>query len=898
MSAVVDTPSERETRLGRGRGRVFSPGAFVELEIALPDWARPALRKTDLDVILMIDAPGADCGLEPVIALDFGTPGSAPLLRWQIDGVAAARGGVRLRLPRGLRKLWLRPHNGPFVARDFACRLMPASVARPRGERLLFEVRAGDEAGIGSLKTRPSLLDATARASHYMELDTLTGRFRTLTADPHIEFDLKIPLGKGWWRIDADMAAPDAARPRIYFADDQKYFEHHSAELTLRRSGRFTGYICLSGSTARVRFDPSCRLGDSGNLQRLSLHPVSPAAVAREAVRPSIWSATRSARASRALLRRLFDPAADTGHWPLPLRMPDEEAGKAGDAEAYASWIARHDYHPARDDPHYMSALRQLDEAPLVSVIMPVYKTPVELLDAAIKSVRAQLYSNWELCIADDASGSPELDTRLRYWMKTDRRIKVAFRETNGNISAATNSAFAMAQGEWVALLDHDDVLRPHALAELVLTAARKPDAQIIYSDEDKLDEDGQRYGPYFKPDFSPCLFYGQNYLNHLTAHRAANIRAVGGWREGFEGSQDYDLNLRILERVGADAVVHIPKVLYHWRAVAGSTAVAVSEKSYAWEAGKRALEEHFARLKLPATVGQVEELPYYRIDWPAPSPEPLVSLIIPTRDRGELVEMCVESILGLSTYQNYEILIVDNQSTMPETFALFDRLQEKDSRVRVLTYNKPFNFSAINNFAARQARGYIIGLVNNDIEVITPDWLEQMVSLAIRDEIGCVGAMLYYPDDRIQHAGVVIGIGGVAGHSHKYLERGTQGYFARLKLVHDVSAVTGACLLVRRAVYEAVGGLNEEHLTIAFNDIDFCLKVRAAGYRNVFTPRAELYHHESVSRGHEDTNDKRKRFQREAEYMIKNWATHTAVDPFYSPHLSRDYEDFRISDN
>lgn len=894
----MDTPSERETRLGRGRGRVFSAGAFVELEIALPDWARPALRKADIDVILMIDSPGADRILEPVIALDFGTPGSAPLLRWHIDGMAAAHGGVRLRLPRGLKRLWLRPHTGPFVARDFTCRLMPASVLRPRRERLLFEVLAGDEAGIGSLKTRPSLLDATARASHYMELDTHTGRFRTLTADPHIEFDLNMPLGKGWWRIDADMAAPDAARPRIYFADDQKYFEHHSAELTLRQSGRFTGFVCLYDSTARVRFDPSCRLGESGNLQRLSLHPVSPAAVAREAVRPSIWSATRGARASRALVRRLFDPAADTGHWPLPLRMPDEEAGKAGDTEAYANWIARHDYHPARDDPHYMSALRQLDDAPLVSVVMPVYKTPVELLDAAIKSVRAQLYSNWELCIADDASGSPELDTRLRYWMKTDRRIKVAFRETNGNISAATNSAFAMAQGEWVALLDHDDMLRPHALAELVLTAARKPDAQIIYSDEDKLDEEGQRYGPYFKPDFSPCLFYGQNYLNHLTAHRAANIRAVGGWREGFEGSQDYDLNLRILERVGADAVVHIPKVLYHWRAVAGSTAVAVSEKSYAWEAGKRALEEHFARLKLPATVGQIEELPYYRIDWPTPSPEPLVSLIIPTRDRGELVEMCVESILGLSTYQNYEILIVDNQSSMRETFALFDRLQEKDSRVRVLTYNKPFNFSAINNFAARQARGDIIGLVNNDIEVITPDWLEQMVSLAVKDEVGCVGAMLYYPDDRIQHAGVVIGIGGVAGHSHKYLERGAQGYFARLKLVHDVSAVTGACLLVRRAVYEEVGGLNEEHLTIAFNDIDFCLKVRAAGYRNVFTPRAELYHHESVSRGHEDTNDKRKRFQREAEYMIKNWATHNAIDPFYSPHLSRDYEDFRISES
>lgn len=888
-------PSPLKDRFGQANGLIYSAGAALEVGVDLPGWARKALRTRDVDVILLIDVPGCDRVLEPVIRFDFGAHTDGGLLQWPIDGAAAVRSGVRLRLPRGLQSLSLRPHNGPFAARGFACRLAPAHAPRGRFERVLFEACGGAEAGLGRLKSRRPLVDAERVYTINMALDEQGGAFEARTSDPYLVFALDAPVGMGWWRIDAAMAAPDDARPRFYAADGDTWSEQNSCELAMRGPGHFTGYICLNGLTRQVRFDPSCRAEESGSLQRLTVRPASRSEVAAQALRPSVWRATRKVRATRALLARLANPSADAGHWPLPVRLPAENTDRSNDGDAYRGWIARHDYDPARDDARYREALAGLAAQPLVSVVMPVYKTPIDLLDAAIKSVRDQIYPNWELCIADDASGDGRLTARLRYWMKTDARIKVIFRESNGNISAATNSAFELVEGEWVALLDHDDLLRPHALAELVLTAAARPDAQILYSDEDKIDEQGERYGPYFKPAFSPDLFYGQNYLNHLTAHRAENIRAVGGWREGFEGSQDYDLNLRILERVGPQAVVHIPRILYHWRAIAGSTAVAVGEKSYAWDAGRRALEEHFTRLERNVQIGQVEGYPYYQAEWPLPDNEPLVSLVIPTRDGADLVKMSVESILERSTYQNYEILIVDNQSSKPETFALFDALTARDARVKVLTYNKPFNFSAINNFAIAQARGEIVGLVNNDIEVITPDWLEQMVSLVVREDVGCVGAMLYYPDDRIQHAGVVIGIGGVAGHSHKYFERGAQGYFARLKLVHDVSAVTGACLLVRKAVYDAVGGLNEEKLTIAFNDVDFCLKVREAGYRNLFTPRAELYHHESVSRGHEDTPEKKARFRAEVEYMLSRWATDVTPDPFYSPHLSRTHEDFRI---
>jgi glycosyltransferase involved in cell wall biosynthesis len=535
----------------------------------------------------------------------------------------------------------------------------------------------------------------------------------------------------------------------------------------------------------------------------------------------------------------------------------------------------------------------KLSPRPLISIIMPTYNTPIALLREAIGSVLAQAYENWELCIADDASSDPVLHEALAGYAAADQRIKVVYRDERGGISLASNSALAIATGKWLAMLDHDDLLAPQALLRVAEVIKANPRVQMIYSDEDKITESGHRHGVYFKPDFSLELFRSQNYLNHLTVHRTETLRAVGGWRVGFEGSQDYDLNLRIIERIPASAIRHIPEVLYHWRMVAGSTALSPGAKSYAYTAGLRALNDHVNRLKLPAFVEEAPGVPYYRVRFAPPRPAPLVSIIIPTRDKAGLLRMSVSSILGKTSYEPFEILVIDNGSVEEEVLSYLDELAETP-RVRVLSYPHPFNYAAINNFGAREAKGDILALLNNDIEVIAPDWLTEMVSFAAQDEIGCVGAKLYYSNRTIQHAGVILGIGGVAGHSHKYFPPHEPGHFGRLKVVQNFSAVTGACLVVRKSLFFEVGGLDEA-LTVAFNDVDFCLKVRDAGYRNVWTPYAELYHHESVSRGYEDTRERIKRFRSEIAFMKEQWGDALNTDPFYSPHLTLDGEDFSI---
>ena len=561
---------------------------------------------------------------------------------------------------------------------------------------------------------------------------------------------------------------------------------------------------------------------------------------------------------------------------------------------SYAEWMVADDYRPDRDRDRLIAAIATLRSRPLISVVMPVYNTRGDLLEAAISSVVDQVYPHWELCIADDCSTEPQVRRILIKHAERDRRIKVVYRSENGNVSRASNSAFALAEGEWIALLDHDDILREQALAEVAIEIDRHPDAEIIYSDEDKLGPHGERYDPHFKPDFSRELFRSYNYLNHLTVHRAANIRSVGGWRSGFEGSQDYDLNLRIFERIDPAKIRHIPKVLYHWRAVRGSTAFAGGEKDYAYAAGLRALRDHVSRTGLAAAVEAMPGLPSYRLRLSVPDPHPLVSLIIPTRDGVDILRRCIESICERTTYDNYEILVVDNGSTKPATMDYFGEI-ERRGNVTVLPYNKPFNYSAINNFAVSKARGSLVGLINNDIEVISPDWLTEMVSWACQPDVGCVGAKLYYADDTIQHGGVIIGLGGVAGHAHKYFPRAHPGYFSRLKVLQNLSAVTAACLVVRKAVYEQVGGLNETDLEVAFNDVDFCLKVRKAGYVNVWTPFAELYHLESASRGGDTSREHHARFEREVSYMNATWPSPAEADPYYSINLTTEREDFSI---
>jgi glycosyltransferase involved in cell wall biosynthesis len=562
----------------------------------------------------------------------------------------------------------------------------------------------------------------------------------------------------------------------------------------------------------------------------------------------------------------------------------------------YAAWVEAF----GRVTPEQAAALRvrlaalPAKQRPLLSVLMPVYNTPERWLRRAIDSIREQVYENWELCIADDASTAPHVRPLLERCAAADPRIHVVFRAENGHISHASNSALELAHGAFVALLDHDDELAPDALAEVVLLLAGQPDADLVYTDEDKIDEDGRRYTPYFKPDYLPDLLTGQNCLSHLSVYRTALVRAVGGFRPGYEGSQDWDLALRVIDRTTPDRVRHIPKVLYHWRAISGSTAREVSEKDYSLGAARRALLDHFARHRIEVEVRPVRG-DHWQIVYPLPAKPPLVSIIIPTHNAAALLRTCVASILARTDYAPYEIVIVNNRSDDPATLALFGELTQEPT-VHVVDYDAPFNFSAINNFAVREARGDVVCLLNNDIEVITGRWLDEMVSHALRPEIGAVGAMLYYPNLTVQHAGAVLGLGGVANHAFLHHAHGTEGYMNRARLAQNYSAVTGACLAIRRAVFAQVGGFNEIDLPIAFNDIDLCLRVRAAGYRNLWTPFAELFHHESASRGQEDTPEKQARFDREVAYMRRTWGPMLDHDPAYNLNLALNVEGWDLA--
>lgn len=594
------------------------------------------------------------------------------------------------------------------------------------------------------------------------------------------------------------------------------------------------------------------------------------------------------------VLPRLRRQARDKGvHWrSLALKQYEETLELRTNGYNYSRWLEGQSEPSAA---HVHRVIDALPRKPLISVLVPVYNPRVAWLRECLDSVLAQHYPHWELCIADDASTDPEVRLVLAEYANHDSRIQVVYRERNGHICAASNSALALARGEFVALLDHDDRLAPHALFHVVEALHGHSGAGLLYSDEDKLNVAGERFEPHFKPQWNPDLLLAQNYISHLGVYRTALVREVGGFREGFEGSQDHDLVLRVTARLTPEQIVHIPHVLYHWRAGEGSTAATSHAKDYTSKAGLKAVEESLVNLVPDALVMPGDFPNTYRVRWPLPKEAPLVSLLIPTRDRVEILRPCVDAILERTDYSPLEVLILDNQSRCPETLAYMKTVSTRDDRVRVLRWDQPFNYSAINNFGAQYARGEILGLVNNDIEPINRDWLCEMVRQVCRPGVGCVGAKLYYPDDTIQHGGVILGIGGVAGHAHKYSSRNSPGYFSRLHLAHNLSAVTGACLLLRKSVFEQVGGLDEEHLTVAFNDVDLCLRVREAGYRNLWTPYAELYHHESVSRGAEDSPAKLARASAEAAYMRQTWGAVLDNDPAYNPNLTLIHEDFSL---
>jgi glycosyltransferase involved in cell wall biosynthesis len=559
----------------------------------------------------------------------------------------------------------------------------------------------------------------------------------------------------------------------------------------------------------------------------------------------------------------------------------------------YTEWIRCYDM--LTDESRFVirDRIDNFLRKPLISIVMPVYNTKPEWLMEAIESIRKQIYPCWELCIADDASKDKRIRPILESYAIKDKRIKVIFREINGNISVASNSALAQVTGEWVALLDHDDLLAEQALFWVADAINKNQDACLIYSDEDKIDASGKRFDPYFKCDWNIDLFYSHNMITHLGIYRTRLLKEIGGFRKGLEGAQDYDLALRCVERIEPKQIHHIPRVLYHWRAHGKSTAQDANAKPYAMLAGEKALNEHFQRQRINA---RAELINYgYRVRYALPDKLPLVSLIIPARNGLQLIQNCVESILKKTTYPNYEILIVDNGSDDPATRRYFKQLQS-DPKIRVVRDNRPFNFSALNNAAAKLARGEVLGLLNNDLEVISPEWLSEMVGIALQPKTGAVGARLWYSNKSLQHGGIILGIGGWAGHAHKGFHKGHPGYVGRMSLISGFSAVTGACLIVRRQLYEQLGGLNESHLQTACNDVDFCLRLREAGYRNIWTPYAELYHYESATRGYENTPEKQKRFEKEVAYMKQHWGDILQRDPAYSPNLTLDHEDFSLA--
>lgn len=555
--------------------------------------------------------------------------------------------------------------------------------------------------------------------------------------------------------------------------------------------------------------------------------------------------------------------------------------GKESVAEGgYEAWLARHkvDKRTLRRQKHAAFA-----QKPLISIVIPLYCTPLPYLKELLESVRRQSYENWQLCLAD---GSPDDKAKEFIEKHYGREKRIVYRklEENGGISVNTNEAVALAAGEYLMLCDHDDTLEPDALYEIV-KAINDTGADVLYTDEDKVSMDGRHYfDPNFKPDFNLFRLRENNYICHIFVVKKSLTDETGLLRSEFDGAQDFDFILRCCEK--AQKITHIPKVLYHWRCHMDSTAADPSSKAYAYEAGRKAVREHYQRLGIDAKVEMTERPGWYRSHVKVQG-NPLISVIIPNKDHTDDLELCLFSMTRKSTYRNYEILIVENNSEKEETFEYYRKLPDRYPKARVLTWEKKFNYSAINNFAAKEAKGEYLLFLNNDVEILTPDWMEEMLQNCQQENVAAVGAKLYYPDDTIQHAGVVLGLGGIAGHIMCRASKEDPGYFGRMISVQEISAVTAACMMVKKSDFDAVGGLDET-FQVAFNDIDLCMKFRAAGKKIIFTPYAELYHYESKSRGLEDTPEKQFRFDKEVKRFQEKWAKQLEMgDPYYSPNLS-----------
>ena len=525
-----------------------------------------------------------------------------------------------------------------------------------------------------------------------------------------------------------------------------------------------------------------------------------------------------------------------------------------------------------------------------ISVLVPAYRTPEAFLRQMIESVLNQTYPYLELCIADGSGENISVEKVVKEYQAKDQRVRYQRLEKNEGIAGNTNAAIRMATGDYLALFDHDDLLSPNALFEVASTI-EKDKADVVYTDEDKVTSDlKEHFQPHFKPDFNPDLLCSNNYICHLFVVKRSLALKLGGQDPAYDGAQDYDFIFRCTEE--AEKIVHIAKILYHWRVHQASTADNPTSKMYAFDAGKRAIEAHLQRIGAKAEVSHTKDLGFYRVKYQVQG-NPKVSIVIPNKDEKETLKKCLESIWQKTTYSNYEIILVENNSTTREIRDYYQELDGKNG-VRVVYWDKEFNYSAINNFGISYAKGEYILCLNNDITVISPEWMEELLANCQRPEVGIVGARLYYPDTTIQHAGIVLGMGGCAGSLFVGLARSRGGYLHKAALQQDLSAVTAACFMVKKEAFEKVGGF-EEKLAVAFNDVDFCLKVRHAGYLVVYDPYAELYHHESKTRGYENTEAKKRRFQEEIEYMRCHWMPDILRDPYYNENLSLKASDYSL---
>lgn len=540
----------------------------------------------------------------------------------------------------------------------------------------------------------------------------------------------------------------------------------------------------------------------------------------------------------------------------------------------YNDWIRQHDILSEDDKNSIRQRISSLKHKPMVSIVVPVYNTPLQYLRLMIQSVLAQLYPYWELCIADDASTNKEIRALLEEYSQKDKRIKCVYRDINGHISAASNSALSLATGEFLALLDHDDLLPEHALYMVAEEINRHPDAAIVYSDEDKITTDGIRFDPYFKPDWDPDLFYSMNMISHLGVYRRSLVKKTGGFREGLEGSQDYDLALRCIERIKPRQIRHIPHILYHWRALPGSVAAGVNYKTYAHVSARKAIREHFERTGVNAMVTESKDFHYHRVIYPLPKRSPGVSIIIPSFGCDD-PRTCIEQIFRYTEYTNFEVILLSGS-----------RIELPFNNLKVITCDDTANRSLLLNRTVKKPGMELLCFMHPSMEACSPGWLREMVSHALRPGIGCVGSKEYYPDGSIRQAGMVLGLEGkITAPLHERLQHDSNGYHSNAVVSRGYTVVSANCMVMKQRVFNQAGGFDEANLPGAYSDIDLCLRVREKGYRNMWTPHAEFIYHGNRTVGQEVSNDSNSE-KKIIEYFRKRWGDLLAHDPSFNPNI------------